>query len=45
VVHCIAGQPPAGRVIDVRPDGELVAHPVWRSGFALTVGVTAQEAA
>ena len=43
VVRCIDGRSPQGRVVDVRPDGDLVPHPVWRYGLALTAGVSLQE--
>ncbi len=43
IVNCPNGQPPLGAVADVAPDVPPFAHPVWRYGLALTIGVTAKE--
>lgn len=44
VLQCLPHGPITGRVIDVRPDGEALPHPVWRYGVALTIGIGRREA-
>ena len=43
VVACQAGSPPHGSVVNLAPDDTPFAHPVWRYGLALSIGVTAEE--
>lgn len=46
IVHCPAQQAPGGAVVDLRPDHADISHPVWRYGWALSVGISlAEEAA
>jgi len=40
IVRSVGGKAPVGQIVDVRPDGAAVPHPVWRNGLALSVGVT-----